>query len=137
MPYCTRQNLIDKYGRPQLILLTDIDEERTYDIVDSVVDEAIADADKTIDRYLGPGADPGDIADIARRLAFYALHSGGRARPPEVREDYEDAIAELKAMAKGDLRRPEAAAGATLPSGGTVEIVTGGHTFSRNDNGFI
>ena len=43
MSYCTRQNLIDRFGEPELIQLTDLDNLGVID--DTVLNQAISDAD--------------------------------------------------------------------------------------------
>ena len=51
MTYASQQDLIDRFGETELKQLTDRDLDDAIDAV--VVEQALADADKTIDAYIG------------------------------------------------------------------------------------
>lgn len=112
MTYATKQNLIDRYTEAELAKLTD--ELNGAVVDDTTVSRALGDADTEIDGYaaalyavpLDPV--PGQIQAIACRLARYFLYTGHR--PDHVRQDYDDAIATLKRISKGEVVLPGAAA---------------------------
>jgi phage gp36-like protein len=136
MPYCTRQNLIDEFGEAELIALTD--RQRLGILDDAVLDRAIVRADRTVNRWLGGrnslplGAD--DVADLACDIARYYLYEDHATET--VRKRYEDAIAQLKAMAKGEMGVANSA-GTMAPAASGAEMESGGRIFDRADNGFI
>ena len=128
MTYATKQNLIDRYTEAELAKLTD--ELNGTVIDDTTVSRALGDADTEIDGYAGAlyavplDPVPGLIQNIACRLARYFLYTGHR--PDHVRQDFDDAIATLKRIAKGEVVLPGAAAaesGQAAPGGApTYEV---------------
>ncbi|MCL2872425.1 MAG: DUF1320 domain-containing protein [Betaproteobacteria bacterium] len=76
--YCTKQDLIDRFGAMALAQLTD--EERGATIVDADVEQACESASRTVDDYIGRQVKtplavvPDHIREIARDLAYRALH---------------------------------------------------------------
>lgn len=105
MPYTTKQNMIDRFGEQFLIELTDRVEPYTNEIVDSVLDEAIENADGMIDgyvsnRYKTPlNPVPRLIQRIASDLAYYDLHRGRYT--DEVSQSYKDAMKVLGDISTG------------------------------------
>lgn len=107
MPYATRAALIDRFGIRELIDRTDLAEPYTGEIVDAVLDRAIAAADAEIDaalraRYAVPLAPvPELVASIACDLARWHLWP---TNPPEWVEDRAKAArASLDRIACGTL----------------------------------
>lgn len=108
MAYCTLDELIDRYGEGELVQLTDRGEEASGEVNAATVARAIADTDAIIDgylknRYLLPLSDtPPLLADIAKTVAFYKLHTA--VAPDKARRDYEDAMRLLDKIASGSIR---------------------------------
>lgn len=105
MPYATQQQLIDRFGEPILIRLTDRAELATETIDATVVDRALADTDAIIDGYLASryalplASTPALVLDLALAIAIYKLHI---YRPDEkIEADYKDALSTLTLIAKG------------------------------------
>lgn len=81
MPYVTLAQLIERYGEPALVAVTDVAEFATGVVNEAKVDRAIADADAVIDGYLVrkyalPLAEAQPLlVKIAGSLVFYDLHT--------------------------------------------------------------
>lgn len=139
MPYCTLQDLIERYSSDELIQLTD--DTNVGEIDESVVAQAIADADGEIDGYLsGKFAAPitpipKPLVRIACDIARYYLYDDGAT--DQVTKRYNDAIAFLKGVAKGDITIGVTAAGEKPASQNTVRLESGGNVFNRKDKSFI
>lgn len=105
MPYITQAQLIDRFGQPELIQLTDRDGSAGA-IVTAVLDAAIMDASEEIDSYLRvvrtlplPAPVPARLVRVAGDLARYHLYDDRATE--EVRTRYEDAIRWLRDVAAG------------------------------------
>jgi len=140
MPYCTKQNLIDRYSESELIQLTDRAAQGVID--DTVLDRCIADADGEIDGYLSPkyGAPlavvPKAIERIACAITRYYLYDDNVT--DQVATLYKDAIAFLKGVANGTISIGIDAVGAKpTKSSNTVQMESGGREFGRDKNGYI
>jgi phage gp36-like protein len=102
--YATQQDLIDRFGEAQLLAIADRDADSALDA--DVIAKALDDAGETIDSYIAtryelPLAEvPGRLVKVAADIAFYVLHPA--AAPDDVRQRYDDAIAFLKDVAKGN-----------------------------------
>ena len=124
MAYCTKQNLIDRFGELELIQLTDRDNQGIID--DSIITQAIADADAEINGYLNryhlPLASvPSNLVRMACDIARYNLYDDAMVESVQVR--YDSVIKYLGAVAKGLI---------TLPpdtNGVVIEEQTGGAEF--------
>lgn len=133
--YATKQNMIERYAEQQLIELTDRVPPYDEAIVDTVLNLALSDADAVINSYIA-GRYQLPIAstpDVLRRhaciIAYYDLHRG--RHPEEVRKDYEDSIAFLKSVARGDAKLD--VAGIEPPSSPAEARVDGPErVFNRN-----
>lgn len=103
--YATQAALVERYGTPELIALTDKQIPRTGAIVTAVVTRALAAADAEIDarlalRYTVPlSTTPPFVEDIACRIARYKLHEDKAS--PKIEKDYEHAIGALRDIAAG------------------------------------
>lgn len=135
--YATKQDLIDHFGEPELIQLTDRDGSLGA-IDDTVLDQARADSAAVIDASLGVryslplAITPTLIVGIDCNITRYELY--GNSAPEEVRNRYKDAVAMLDKIAAGKitLGLPDASA----PDGqgaGDVEIDAPTSIFSRDD----
>ena len=140
MSYITQQQLIDRFGEPELIQLTDR-AGSVGAIVTTVLDGAIADADGTIDahlagRYLPPLASvPRSLQRIAADLVRYHLYDS--AAPDDIRIRYDDALKFLRAAASGAIHLGVDALGLPATPAAGAEMQSGGRTFGRDDPSFI
>lgn len=142
--YCSTQALINRFGEEELIQLTaEADNLGEYPdtINQTQVDQAIADADGTIDSYLAAryplplSQVPPVLERYACDMARYFLHD--RSPLEEVTNRYKEAIRYLEKVSKGDIslgidsqgQRPQTTDGAIMESSGSV--------FNRKDKSFI
>jgi len=122
MPYATQQDLIDRFGEQELIQLTDRAEPPADEVDDTVVARALTDAENLIDGHLVPGGyllPMSPVPDLVRKIACdvarYYLHKD--AATDQVRKSFEDAMKQLAAITRGDIKL-SAASVATPGSGG-------------------
>jgi len=108
MSYATQQELIDRYGEPMLVELSDHADPPANAIDGTVVARALADADATIDGYLKGryalplASTPPLVRNLALVMAIYNLHRS--AASDKIRKDYDDAIRTLRDIANGVVR---------------------------------
>ncbi|WP_275789697.1 gp436 family protein [Pararhizobium gei] len=114
MTYATIDALVARAGEREILQVADRNSDGAAD--PDVIAEALANADNTIDGYIATQyvlplpVIPGLVTTWAVSIARYWLH---RNLPPEnVVKDYDDAIAALKDVARGQIKLP-------LPSGAT------------------
>ena len=142
MPYVTLAQLIERYGEPALVLVTDRAQFATGVVDDASVDRAIADADALIDGYLArryqlplTEAQP-LLVRIAGSLVFYSLHT---YQPDEkIVSDHKEALAMLRDISAGTVALT--AAGLEAPNvGGSGARITDRERLLTQDNmtGFI
>lgn len=140
MTYCTRQDLVDRFGEREVILLTDRDGS-TGMVVDEVLDRAIADAEAEIDGYLGGRYTvpldpvPTSIRRVACDLARYYLHD--QAPTDVVRQRYEDAVRFLRAVSRGEVTLGVSESGTPIRPSEGAEIGSDGRIFGRKGGGFL
>lgn len=105
--YASAQDIIDRYGNEQLLLLTDRDGNQAADT--EVVDQALTDASAEIDTYIAAkyamplASVPASLVRPCVDIAVYRLAADRDLGTEEHRLRYEDAIAYLKRIAKGDV----------------------------------
>lgn len=128
MSYTNLAQLIDRHGQNTLVLLTDRGVNALGVIDEAVVARALADTDAVIDahlkaRYTLPLTEvPPLLADLASSIAIWKLH---RHDPNQkVKDDYTDALRQLKALADGSLRLPVETGEEPGGNGGTGARVT-------------
>lgn len=106
MPYCTRDDLVTRFGEEEIIRLTDHDNS-VGAVVDAVLDQAIADATGEIDGYIAVRHSlplpqvPAMLVQIACDIARYYLYEDHAHE--QVRERYEDARRRLEGIAAGKI----------------------------------
>ncbi len=133
MPYCTEQNLIDRYGETELIQLTDQANAAAIDT--AVLNSAIADADAEINSYLTAYAlplatIPANFERMACDITRYYLF--GSSVPELVQKRYDNAIGYLKLVAKGGINiAPDTSGTVAAPSSDDVEFQSSPSVFSR------
>jgi phage gp36-like protein len=139
MSYAAYADMLERFGRLELLQLTDTDPEDSLTDPDrAAVETALADASELVNGYAaGRYAVPlSPVPDPVRRwtcvIARYYLY--GNSAPERVRKDYEDAVASLKDVSKGavilqadGLVAPVGhAAGATVQSSGPKKLFSAG-----------
>jgi len=107
MAYCTLDDLLEKISEEELIAITDDD---GVGVVDTArAGRAIDDADAEIDSYCGRlykvpfDPVPAMIRKTAVAIAVYNLFQGRHGAPDDRLRDYNNAVAFLRAAAKGDV----------------------------------
>lgn len=126
MPYCTIDQLTDRYGASLLLQLSDRAETAATEIDADLFARAIADADALIDGYLKPvyalplAATPSLVTDISQRVSIYYAH--GNTASDKITADYKDAMAQLKDIGSGKIKLD--AAGVEPASSGGAEVIT-------------
>ena len=134
MPYCTQQNLIDRFGEPELIQLTD--RAGTLGAIDSaIVAAAIADADAEIDSYLTDytlplSPVPANFERLACDIARYYLYEDQMI--DIVQERYKNAVRYLEQVASGKITLSVDASGSAPAVADGVEFTAAESIFSRD-----
>ena len=146
MTYATRADIETLYGPAELRLALDLGRDDTLSADNlASIDRAIEEASARIDAYLvGRYAlplttTPPVLRGYAVDIALYTLASRqGRPRD-ELRKRFEDALAFLKSVSKGDAKLPgvpDTATGPLTPgdtgAGGGVSSVGGGRRIRRD-----
>lgn len=133
--YATQQQMIDRFGEDELIQLTD---RANAGVIDpQVLDQALADADATINDYLAGRYNlplavvPSSLSRLACDLARYFLYDD---HPSEaVRQRYEDAVKFFDAVAKGAIKLGVDAADQAAPVAGTPEVSAPDRIFNHTN----
>ena len=135
MPYASQQDMIDRYGEDALLIAADRDHDGVIDT--DVVSTALQDATDEIDAYVGkkyslplPSV-PGVLQRICIDIALYRL-TDSTGYTEERRQRYDDDLAFLLRLSKGDIslgmpenQEPESSAG-------DVEFIANTRLFTRN-----
>jgi phage gp36-like protein len=104
MSYCTRQNMIERFGEPELIQLTDTVGAGVIDdvVLDQAMDDAAAEINSYLSMYSLPLATvPAKFVRMACDIARYFLYDD--AATDEVVRRFEAAIAYLKMIGTGKI----------------------------------
>lgn len=142
MPYVTLAQLIERYGEPALVAVTDRAEFATGVVNVASIDRAIADADALIDGYLvRKYALPLAVAQpllvkIAGSLVFYDLHT---YQPDEkIVNEQKLALAMLRDIANGTVALTVAGLEADNVAGSGARITDRDRLMTQdNMKGFI
>ena len=124
MTYATLDDLVERAGIAEIRQIADRDRDGTPD--PAVVEAALQDADDAINGYVGARYDvplasvPPQLRPWAVSIARYILHRNGA--PNHVAQDYKDAIAALKDVARGLIALP-VAPGDTAPTAVTGQTM--------------
>lgn len=138
MPYATLQDLIDRFGKTELVQRTDTTNRPQTTIDVAVVEAAIVDATALADGYLAkrysvPVAPaPKVLTRVVADLARYYLHDKGADRDGVVATNYRDAITWLKDVSKGTVELEAAGLPAVQAGGGEVRVSAPDRIFSRD-----
>lgn len=135
MGYATQDDLVERFGEIELIQLTDRDGV-VGAINTAVVAAKLADADGEIDPYLRSryalplATVPQPLMRIACDIARYHLHADRATE--QVAQRYKDAIAFLRAVAKGELQLGLDPAAQPAPATGGPEYSAPERVFTRD-----
>ncbi|SEQ59752.1 Mu-like prophage protein gp36 [Loktanella sp. DSM 29012] len=136
--YASQDDIITLYTADALVV-ADRDGDGVPD--DAAITRALRSASAEINGYVGvrydlPLADPHDIlTQYCVDIALYRLAGSSSTMTEELRQRYEDAMAALKRIAKGEMRLTIApVAGEEPDDGGPNPLTTGGpaRLFSRD-----
>ena len=134
MAYCTRDNLVQRFGQREIDNLLDRDNNDTDDT--DTLTQTIADADSLIDSYVSAkyqtplSSVPQIITYISCDITRFMLWDDNA--PEEVRNRYNDAIARLKDIAKGMMKLPSTTVLAPDNPSGGVDYYAEERVFSRD-----
>lgn len=138
--YCSKQNLIDSFGKEELVLLTD--RSGMGLINDDVVNQAIKDASSLMDGYLGSRYDlplahvPQSLIPLACNMTRYQLYD--KSASEQVTERNKAALKFLESVAKGDLSLGVSLEGEVATSNDFAEMQSSSSVFNRkNSSDFI
>lgn len=131
--YVTQEEMVQRFGEPLLIQLTDMAAVPTGLLDVRALEAAISDASEVIDsyaagRYRVPLAPvPAPVRRWCADMAVYYLHRDGV--PEHIRKAFEDALAALREVASGrvllqaaGLDAPSAAGGREVKAAGPARI---------------
>lgn len=106
--YASVTDLIERFGETEIVELTDL--EHTGAVDEAMAEQALTDATSEIDGYLAaryrlPVTDtPRLLSLLCTDIARYRLQKG--VTTDQARQRYEDAVAKLKAIARGEINLP-------------------------------
>jgi len=134
-PYCTQQNLIDRFGQLELVQLTNRDDPTLTTINTTVLNAAIAAAGARINRYITQylplSSVPEDFVQIACDITHYFLYHP--LIPEHIQDVYDDAIKYLEKVATGKIPiAPDAAGTVDATTDATVSFTSSASAFSRD-----
>ena len=138
--YCTKQDLIDRFGQNELVDLTDRNSLGVID--DSVLNQAIADASAEMDGYLGGRyalplvTVPPVLKALCCNIARYKLYD--EQASDQVTKRYDSAVKFLFSVSKGEISLGVDSLGANATSTDLPQMQSAGSVFARNKStGFI
>jgi phage gp36-like protein len=108
MTYASQSDLVERFGEPMLMQLTDRADPPTNEIDAGVVTRALEDTDAAINgyllgRYLLPLAStPPLLRDLAQAIAIYKLHRDTAS--DKISNDYASALKTLALISSGTVR---------------------------------
>lgn len=137
--YCTEEDMIHRFGEDELIQLTD--KNNVGGLNTDVLTRAISDANAEIEGYLSSRYSapvtpvPTTLVRVACDIARYYLYDDMATE--HVSKRYNDAVAFLKGVARGDISIGISVEGEKPASKNTVQLESGGNVFNRKDKSFI
>jgi len=138
--YCTKQDLIDRFGQDELVDLTQLNNTGVID--ETVLGQAIADASAEMDGYLGGRYQlpldtiPPVLKALCCNVARYNLYDEQASE--QVTKRYDAAIKFLFSVSKGEISLGVDDTGAKATSNDLAEIQSAGSVFARSKStGFI
>lgn len=136
MTYATQQDLVDRFGSPELVELTNRGEVATGEIDATMVTAALVEADAEINSYLRKQVTtpldpvPDQVKRIGVDIARYRLYRDNA--PDYVVRGYTDAIKWLARAAAGDVSLGDAAGPTEPATAGEVQFDAPCRTFTRD-----
>ena len=141
--YCTREDMITRFGEEELIQLTDRDGTAGA-VVDAVLNQVIDDAGATIDGYLGGryslplAAVPRVLTRTACDLARYYLFDNQLDEEHQAAKRHDEALKYLEKVGRGTLQLGLDSNNARPQSNNIATITSAGSVFGRQQGkGFI
>ncbi|TIM13881.1 MAG: DUF1320 domain-containing protein [Mesorhizobium sp.] len=131
--YATREDMVSRFGEPEVRDLTDLDGEGVID--EAVLGYAIRAASDEIDGYIAGrytlplALRPPILTGIACDIARYRLAGNSRPCTEEMRDRYRDGIRYLEKVAGGTV-----SLGAGVSGGAAVASSSVGVLFTMGDN---
>jgi phage gp36-like protein len=107
MAYATQQNIVDRYGDDQLLIVADRDNDSVVDA--AVVEQALLDATAEIDTYVAAkytlplATTPVVLTRLCVDISMYRLAADRDIATEERRKRYEDAVYLLRRIATGEV----------------------------------
>lgn len=137
MSYATVQDMIDRFGEPEMIRLSE-QEDRTAEAVNAEkIELAIADAAALVDDYLRKryqvplATVPKSVTRGTCVLARYDLAQGERTNPTEeMRLARKEVVAWLEDLAKGEIQLDSVPSGSGSSPAGGARFTDRGRIFS-------
>jgi len=130
--YATPQDMIDRFGIPEMLRLSRPEERDAEEVDEAVINNALEDAVATIDGYLRGRyqlpiqTPPKDLIRATCHLARYDLADTGRSEPSDhMVTARKEIMAWLSKLSKDEVRIDAPAAGST-----NSQVKTGGAKFS-------
>lgn len=133
--YATKQDMIDRYGTPKLVQLTDLTTPHSGEIVDATLTARLVDASAEIDGYIMGRTPvpmltpPAHIKLICCRLTHYLLL--GDAATDVDRDDAKVARSYLMQVANGSVRLGMEADVPAITGAGDVQFEPGRKDWGR------
>ena len=135
MTYAVEQDLMDRFGERELIELTDRSDPATGQIDSAVVAKALADADESVNSYIGKRYDlplavvPAVLTRVAADIARFFLHADD---PTEtVEKNHGAALKFLRDLADGRAVL-DAAGQEPAATGDGVQVTSQDRVFGRD-----
>lgn len=134
MTYAAQADLVERYGSDELIQLTDRATPSSGAIDAGVVTAALTDADAEINSYIRTKVAtpvvpvPGILVQMACAIARYRIWKDRASE--KVTQDYKDAIAWCKGVARGDIALGDATSSIDAPSAGAPQVSQGCSRFN-------
>lgn len=141
MRYAEKQDLIDRFGRREIIQLTDRTNTPAATIDDTVVNRALDDAQGLIDSYIGKAyalplaAVPAILVKLCADIARFYLRGGeGLDKDASERLAYNDAVAYLRDVSRGLIQPTDATSGQppAATAGGQMQASAPARVMSRD-----
>lgn len=132
--YCTKADLVERFGTSELAQLTDETAHATPD--DSEIDKACDEASSLVDSYLATRyptplvAVPTVVRTWAVNIARKFLWKDRATDESIVKRNYDDALAQLRDVAKGVAALSVEAGPIDVASGTSIRVVTSEQVFT-------
>jgi len=138
MTYATQDDMVQRFGETDLILLTNDDASATT-IDSDILSQALSTVGRTIDGYLADRFAlpltqvPAQLVDVACDLARYRLSTrNGNVKPTDaIRDNKNDAMQLLRDISQGKLSLGLDSLGAPVPASGITQSVKPERSFTR------